>query len=91
MQVKEEFEASIAPEICIEIEYSSNTQQELESKKILYFEAGAKEFWLCDEAGRIRFWDFQKPLDQSRLVPQFPKKVEAWWDFAKENFVKKEI
>ncbi len=76
-QVKEEFEASIAPEICIEIESSGNTQKELESKKHLYFEAGAKEFWLCDEEGRLRFWDFQRELDCSCLVPQFPKKVEA--------------
>ena len=36
-----------APEICVEVASPSNTRQELEEKRNLYFAAGAKEYWLC--------------------------------------------
>ena len=73
--IKNEIECSIAPEICIEISSASNTLTEMEKKKALYFNQGAEEFWLCDEIGNIRFFDSDKELEQSTIVPQFPAKI----------------
>jgi uncharacterized protein with von Willebrand factor type A (vWA) domain len=48
----------------------------MDEKMLLYFEAGAKEFWLCDKQGRMRFFNPEKGrLTVSELVPQFPKKI----------------
>lgn len=41
-------------------------------KRALYFAAGAKEVWLCDENGEMRFFNAQQQLEQSQLVPAFP-------------------
>ena len=75
-RVKDEFDASIAPEVCIEIMSHSNTQEELENKKRLYLEAGAMEFWVCSEEGKMRFYDKQRELTLSDLVAQFPQNVD---------------
>ncbi len=40
-----------APEICVEVLSPSNTAQEIQEKTALYFEAGAYEVWICEEAG----------------------------------------
>ena len=45
-------------------------------KAKLYFDAGAKEVWICDENGNMEFYDKIKQIPQSVLVPKFPKKVE---------------
>jgi len=74
-QVKDEFEALIAPEICVEIISQSNTDDEFEQKKHLYFAAGAQEFWLCTQDGEMRFWTSEKEMDQSALIPQFPNQI----------------
>mgnify|MGYP001313879954 CR=1 FL=1 len=37
-----------APEICLEILSPSNSIVEMEMKRALYFEAGAREVWECD-------------------------------------------
>ena len=68
--------ASIAPEICVEVRSASNTIKEMAEKKDLYFEAKAEEVWLCDAEGRIRFYNQQGELEQSLLVPDFPKQIE---------------
>jgi Uma2 family endonuclease len=44
-------------------------------KRALYFEAGAKEVWLCDENGEMSFFNVQQQLEQSQLVPAFPLKI----------------
>ncbi len=46
-----------SPEVVVEIESPSNTAAELEEKRHLYFEVGAREFWLCDEDGDLRFFN----------------------------------
>jgi Uma2 family endonuclease len=68
----------IAPEICVEIISGSNTREEMLGKMQLYFAAGAKEVWLCDEDGSIEFFasDSTGPVKASRLCPEFPVKVE---------------
>ena len=74
-QIEEEYAASIAPEICIEIISASNTLNEMAEKKDLYFAAQAQEVWLCDSKGDIKFYNQQGKLPQSLLVPKFPKQV----------------
>ena len=75
-KIKMEADASIAPEICIEVISSSNSKKEMLEKRTLYFEAGAKEVWLCDENGVMQFFNAEKELTRSLLVPDFPEKVD---------------
>lgn len=65
-----------APEICVEIVSHSNTLEEQMHKGRLYLQAGAVEFWLCNELGDLRFFDATGPLERSRLCPDFPTKIE---------------
>ena len=75
-QIQHQTECSIAPEICIEVISSSNSTQEMNEKRELYFESGAQEFWLCDKQGNISFFHLQKgQINQSEFVPDFPKKI----------------
>lgn len=65
-----------APEICVEILSPSNTRGEIEEKKQLYFDAGAKEFWLCGEEGSMSFSTRDATLPASILCPEFPSKID---------------
>src|SRR4051812_6381657 len=67
-----------APEICVEVLSPSNTAAELEEKRVLYFDAGAKEVWFCERNGTMRFFarGVTKALRASRICPQFPKRIE---------------
>ena len=67
---------SVAPEICVEILSAANTPEEMDRKKELYFQAGAVECWLCDESGRMRFFNQSGELVSSNLCPAFPHKIE---------------
>jgi len=69
--IKDEVECSIAPEVCIEILSSSNTDDEIEEKKALYFSRGAKEVWICSESGNIQFYTFKSEIEHSLLFPVF--------------------
>src|ERR1051325_442590 len=66
-----------APDICVEVLSPSNTEAEIQEKKALYFDAGAKEVWLCSGVGAMRFYgrDDARPILRSRLCPDFPKRV----------------
>jgi Uma2 family endonuclease len=75
-QIEDEISASIAPEICIEVKSASNTLEEIEFKKKLYLEAQCLEVWLCNEQGQITFYNQQGELEQSLLVPDFPKQIK---------------
>jgi len=65
-----------SPDICIEILSPSNSEPEISEKRALYFDAGAREVWICDLDGSIAF--FLSP-DQSQpnslLFPAFPVRV----------------
>ena len=74
--IKNETECSVAPEVCIEIVSDSNTEKEMEEKKLLYFSRGAEEFWLCDEDGNIRFFGRSGQISHSSLIPNFPDKID---------------
>ena len=73
--IQDEIECSIAPEICVEILFDSNTEDEINTKKKLYFQSGAKEVWTCSKNGNITFYDHHQQLEKSRLAPAFKKKI----------------
>ncbi|MTJ06609.1 MULTISPECIES: Uma2 family endonuclease [unclassified Anabaena] len=75
-QIQDEISASIAPEICIEVKSTGNTFDEMEFKKKLYLEAQAIEVWLCNEQGKIKFYNQQGELKNSLLVPDFPNQIK---------------
>ena len=74
---QEEDICSKAPTICVEITSKSNYQRELDEKKALYFEAGAKEVWFCDKTGKMIFYTPEGEVSTSPLCPNFPAVVPA--------------
>ena len=75
--VKDEYDATVAPEICVEIMSPSNTIQEMDEKRALYFEKGALEFWLCSEEGEMSFFNANGKMEQSEMCAEFPVKIEG--------------
>ncbi|MCW1887604.1 Uma2 family endonuclease [Luteolibacter flavescens] len=65
-----------SPEICVEVISPSNTSSEIEEKKQLYFDAGAKEVWLCSENGMMSFFVAGKSVGASEMIPAFPTQIE---------------
>ena len=67
-----------APEICVEVLSPSNTEAEMREKMALYFDAGAREVWLCSSSGAMSFLSpgTARPLNASELCPQFPRQIE---------------
>lgn len=49
---------------------------EIEEKKQLYFDAGAKEVWLCAEDGMMSFFLNGSPAPASILCPDFPLRID---------------
>jgi Uma2 family endonuclease len=74
--IKDEDECPVAPEVCIEVLSSTNTEDEIEEKKMLYFEKGAKEVWLCNRSGNVEYFDQGGKLAQSAFFPNFPQKID---------------
>lgn len=74
-KIRDEVECSIAPEICVEVLSSSNTEDEMKEKPDLYFEKGAREVWIC-ENGVMHFYNTGGKLESSIFIPCFPKKIE---------------
>jgi Uma2 family endonuclease len=65
-----------APDICVEILSPSNTSSETDEKRVLYFDAGASEVWICNLDGSIIFFvgpDHQQ--DNSVVCPAFPNRI----------------
>ncbi len=65
-----------APELCIEIRSPSNTEEEMLEKRDLYFSKGAKEFWICDEDGNLKFYDYKGEIEHSMLFAEFTRKID---------------
>ncbi len=65
-----------SPEVVVEIESPSNSAAELEGKRLLYFEVGAKEFWLCDKDGNMRFFNSCGELKKSEFFGEFPGHID---------------
>ncbi len=72
---RHELAASTAPAICVEVTSKSNYQRELNEKKALYFEAGAKEVWFCDRMGNMIFHTPEGQVQTSPMCPNFPASV----------------
>lgn len=70
-----EVECSIAPELCIEVLSSANTDAEMRIKRQLYFDKGALEVWICNAEGRLTFFNPGGPLPRSLLFPNFPDRI----------------
>jgi Uma2 family endonuclease len=65
-----------APEICVEVLSPSNSTEEIEEKKVLYLDVGAREVWVCGSFGKVSFFGAgAKPLARSELCPEFPEQV----------------
>lgn len=67
-----------SPEIAVEILSPRNTGQEINEKMALFFNAGAREVWLCSPEGKMRF--FTSPSQESphsEICPKFPKLVKS--------------
>lgn len=73
--IRNETECSIAPEICVAVCSSSNTQDEMKEKLSLYFASGALEVWLCKD-GDMSFFNNDGNMGASGLVPNFPARIE---------------
>lgn len=67
-----------APEICVEVLSPSNTTAEIREKIALYFEAAAREVWICNQDGTMHFYCQRNPTvqDRSEICPDFPSKIE---------------
>ena len=46
-----------APEICVEIRSPANSDEEIAAKTKAYLAAGAREVWVVEESGSIRYFD----------------------------------
>lgn len=66
----------VAPEICVEVLAPGDFLEEYRLRGQLYLQAGAQEFWLCNELGDMRFCDAKASLAHSRLCPEFPARIE---------------
>lgn len=75
-QVKDEIAYSVAPEVCVEVISASNSREEMDKKKALYFEAGAREVWFCGEDGALSFHGPNGVLEGSGVVSGMPGRVE---------------
>jgi Uma2 family endonuclease len=65
-----------APEICVEILSPANSVSEIDEKRALYFDAGAREVWICNLDGSFSF--FLAPhhlIPSSALCPAFPARI----------------
>jgi Uma2 family endonuclease len=61
----------------VEVLSPSNQASDMEEKRQLYFQAGAKEFWLCAEEGRMRFFNPRGELKSSELFREFPSRIDV--------------
>jgi Uma2 family endonuclease len=71
LEAKEPLVLERAPEICVEVLSPSNSEPEMNEKRALYFEAGAREVWLCGLDGKKEFYTPDLSA-ASRLCPLFP-------------------
>jgi len=76
LEAKEPLVLERAPEICVEVLSPTNSLDEMNEKRALYFEAGAQEVWICGLDGNLRFYAAPgQQVDASHLCPGFPQEV----------------
>jgi Uma2 family endonuclease len=71
-EVREAICLTKAPEICVEVLSPANSPAEIREKLALYFDAGAREVWICDLNGMMSYYAPSGLLDGSSLCPSFP-------------------
>jgi Uma2 family endonuclease len=65
-----------APDVCVEVRSPSNSEAEIREKAALYFDAGAKEVWLCGVFGKMTFLGPGLiELKNSKVCPGFPDQI----------------
>ncbi len=65
-----------APEICVEVITPGESEKLTGEKTALYFDAGAKEVWLCGSFGTMTFLGpGSTSLEASQLCPEFPDQI----------------
>jgi Uma2 family endonuclease len=64
------------PEIAVEVLSPCNTVPEMNEKKSLYFDAGAREVWTCSESGAMSFYFGEGQIPASAICPKFPKQIQ---------------
>ncbi len=67
---------SRSPEICVEVLSPGNSDAEIQEKMALYFDAGAKEVWLCETTGAMKFFADSQSVRVSKLCPDFPAHIQ---------------
>ena len=67
--------STLAPEICVEVMSASNTEAEMQEKRVLYREIGAEEVWIVDEDGYIWFFG-EEELERSEIAPDCPDQLD---------------
>ena len=65
-----------APELCVEIVSPSDSKGEIKEKISLYLEKGAKEVWICDEKGQVKFYGPEGEKANSELFANAPNRFE---------------
>jgi Uma2 family endonuclease len=65
-----------SPEICVEVLSPGNTDAEIQEKMALYFDAGAKEVWLCETSGAMKFYSGMDSMGTSKLCQNFPVQIQ---------------
>jgi Uma2 family endonuclease len=66
----------VAPEICVEVLSPRNSPEEMEEKRRLYGEAGAREVWSCSAEGVMSFYrGAGEPMPRSKICPEFPQVI----------------
>ncbi len=66
-----------APDICVEVLSPTNRAAEIDQKRALYFESGAREVWICGLKGEMEFYAPAGALERSALCPEFPARIEV--------------
>jgi hypothetical protein len=68
-----------APEICVEVRPVERSNEEMNERLLLYFDAGAKEVWVCDSSLSMKFYDApqSEPRSASKLCSLFPTEIQV--------------
>lgn len=68
--------STLAPEVCVEVISTSNTETEMQRKRALYRDIGAEEVWIIDEDGAIRFFADEE-IERSAIAPECPSSAPS--------------
>ncbi len=71
------FALPVAPDLCVEVLSPNNRTAEIDQKRALYFESGAREVWICGLDGTMEFYAPAGLLERSALCPDFPGRIEV--------------